>query len=44
VGDFFCGVAKWVREALKNGRHVVVSDIDRRWVDAVASDFGFFLG
>jgi DNA modification methylase len=41
VGDFFCGVAKWVKEAMKMGRRVVVSDIDKRWVDAVASEFGF---
>jgi hypothetical protein len=41
VGDFFCGVAKWVKEAMKMGRHVVVSDISKKWVDAVASDFGF---
>lgn len=41
VADFFCGVAKWVREALKMGRHVIVSDIDGRWVDFVAADFGY---
>lgn len=41
MGDFFCGVAKWVKEAMKMGRHVVNSDVDKRWVDAVAADFGF---
>jgi len=41
VGDFFCGVAKWVREAMKIGRHVVVSDIDKRWIDTIATGFGF---
>jgi DNA methylase len=39
VADLFCGVAKWVKEALKLGRHVIVSDIDTRWVDAVVTDF-----
>jgi len=34
-------VAKWVKETIKMGRHVVVSDVDKRWVDGVASYFGF---
>jgi DNA modification methylase len=39
VADFFCGVAKWSEKALEMGRHVIVSDINRRWVEAVATDF-----
>lgn len=39
VADFFCGVAKWAKETLRMGRHVIVSDIGRRWVDSVAADF-----
>jgi hypothetical protein len=41
VADFFCGVAKWVAEVLKKmGRHVILSDIDKRWVDSVAAEIG----
>ena len=29
IGDFFCGVAKWVKEALRLGRHVMVSDVEK---------------
>lgn len=39
VADLFCGVAKWVKEAMRLGRHVILSDINRRWVEVVATDF-----
>jgi hypothetical protein len=41
VADFFCGVGKWLKEALKIGRHVIVSDLDKRWIDALAIEIGF---
>jgi hypothetical protein len=34
-------VAKWAKEAMRMGRHVVVSDVDKKWVDGVANEFGF---
>jgi DNA modification methylase len=38
VGDFFSGVAKWVKQALRLGRHMIVSDVNRKWVEAIAAD------
>lgn len=39
MADFFAGRARWVREALKAGRHVVAVEKDERWVEAVVGDF-----
>lgn len=44
VADFFCGVAKWATEALGLGRNIILSDVDKIWVDSVASDLGNSLG
>ncbi len=41
MADFFWGVAKWVEDPLRMGRHVIVSDAEKRWVDAVAGDLRF---
>jgi len=38
VADFFCGVAKWAERTLELGRHLVLSDKSRRWVESVAAD------
>jgi hypothetical protein len=37
VLDPFCGRARWVQEVLGMNRHVIVSDIDCRWLDRIAA-------
>lgn len=37
VLDPFCGRARWVQEVLGMNRHVIVSDVDCRWLDRIAA-------
>jgi hypothetical protein len=37
VLDPFCGRARWVQEVLEMNRHVIVSDVDCRWLDRIAA-------
>jgi DNA modification methylase len=37
VLDPFCGRARWVQEVLGMNRHVIVSDVDCRWLDRNAA-------
>jgi hypothetical protein len=42
VLDPFCGRGRWVKEVLSMKRHVVVADVDGKWIDRIASeDFQF---
>lgn len=38
VADFFCGRARWVREVLDRGRHVVLVEKEEEWVGRVVED------
>jgi hypothetical protein len=39
VFDPFAGRARWVKEVLDLKRHVILSEIEGRWLDRVAADF-----
>jgi hypothetical protein len=36
VFDPFAGRARWVKEVLRMNRHVILADVDGRWLDRVA--------
>jgi DNA methylase len=39
--DTFAGVAKWRKDAMEMGRHVILCDMEKRWVDSIAADAGY---
>lgn len=39
MADFFAGRARWIRQFLREGRHVIAVDRDPRWLARIRGDF-----